>query len=338
MIRVILVDDSPLATALLKKMLESTGEIQVVGTASNGAEGLGMAKSMRPDVVLTDLHMPVLDGHGLIKALMSECPLPILVVSAWLDGGRTNLEALSLGALDVMAKPLTASGPSFAKETADLAHKVRQIAGVKVFRRGARHEDMSLPVPMGEGGHEVVVVGASTGGPAVLLTVLGALPADFPTPVLIIQHITAGFLADLVKWLDAHCLLNVRIAQPGDRLKRGQVLFAPADRQLQLDASGRISLPDGPMQDGHCPSATFTMKAAARSFGAKSVGVLLTGMGSDGAEGMVAIRKAGGVTIAQNEETSAVWGMPRQAVQKGAVQHQLSPSAIARFLVNLEMD
>jgi two-component system chemotaxis response regulator CheB len=216
---------------------------------------------------------------------------------------------------------------------------VRQIAGVKVFRRGGvRHEDLSVPVPMGEGGHQVVVVGASTGGPPVLMTVLSALPADFPTPILVIQHITAGFLADLVKWLDGSCPLDVRIAAAGDRLRPGLVLFAPADRQLQIDASGRVTLPDGPLQDGHCPSATFTMKAVARSFGTKCVGVLLTGMGSDGAEGMVAIRKAGGVTIAQNEETSAVWGMPKQAVQKGAVQHQLPPSAIARFLVTLEMD
>lgn len=325
MIRVVLVDDSPVAIALLRGILEASGTIEVVGAGSNGVEGLALVRSLSPDVVLTDLNMPIMDGNELIEALMEEHPLPILVVSSWLDGGRVNLRALELGALDVMAKPTHA-------EAVELVRKVRQLAGVKVFRRPARHEE--IPV-VARAEHQVVVLGASTGGPPVLLEVLRRLPADFPTPILAVQHIAANFLTDMVSWLDQSCPLSIRVA--GDRLEVGTVQFAPGHHQLHVEPGGRLRLTAGPPEEGHNPSVNVTMRSAAAVFGAGSVGVLMTGMGADGADGLLAIRRAGGVTIAQNEETCAVWGMPAKAVEIGAAQHLLSPIGIARMLRSLEM-
>ncbi len=331
MIRAVLVDDSALASARLRQQVESSGDIEVVGIGSNGAEGLALVQALKPDILVTDLMMPVMDGHGLIESVMNDCPLPILVVSSVLDDGRTNLRSLELGALDVLPKPAADAG--------ELVRKIRQLAGVKVFRRRPRRTEEGPPPPAGSasGRHQLVVIGASAGGPPVLATVLGQLPAEFPTPVVVVQHIAAAFLADMVQWLDSSCALRLAVARMGDRLEPGRVLFAPGDHHLEVQPGGRLTLPLGPPEDGHCPSVNVTMRSAARAFGQRCVGVLLTGMGSDGADGMAAIRRAGGVTLAQNEETSAVWGMPRQAAQRGAVQHLLSPVAIARMLIALEM-
>jgi two-component system chemotaxis response regulator CheB len=341
MIRVLLVDDSPLALYCLQRVLARTPDIRVVGTALNGREALPLVAGLSPDVICLDLHMPVMNGLEFTRTVMASTPRPILVVSVSVEPGTPGVfKLLEAGAVDVLSKPgiLEAEDACFA---AEFAAKVRVVAGVQVFRRHQATSAASPPPaiePMKAGLATLAVLGASTGGPQALQKILGALPAGFPLPLICVQHIGGEFLPELLAWLNQATPLKVGLAIAGEYPSPGSVHFPPADKHLEFDRSGRFILTQSSPCGGHRPSVTVSMKAAARQFGAGAVGVLLTGMGRDGAEGLSSIAKAGGLTIAQDEATSVVFGMPGEAVALGAARYVLPLERIAPTLVALVKD
>lgn len=336
MIRVLLVDDSPMVLNILRRLLSRSPEIQVAGTAANGKEALELLPALAPDVICTDLHMPVMNGLEFTREVMTRHPLPILVVSVSVDADSPNVfRLLEAGAVDVFPKPRAIQGADFDKAAGELARKIRILAGVRVLRRGNGTENAAAsPVipfrprsPL-----RIVIIGASTGGPQAFHDILSRLPANFPLPVVCIQHIGGSFLSGMVAWLADACPLSVREARQGEIPLPGTVYFAPEDAHLEWDDGGRFLLSMAAPVDGHRPSVTVAMRAAAHCFGAGTAGVLLTGMGRDGADGMASIAAAGGVTLAQDEASSVVYGMPREAVAQGAVQYLLPVEQIAPAL------
>lgn len=337
MIRVLLVDDSPIALHILQRLLSRSPDIQVVGTAGNGREALDLLPALNPDVVCVDLHMPVMDGLEFTREAMSKYPRPILVVSVSVESDSPNVfRLLEAGAVDVYPKPRAILDADDERLSREFASKIRIVAGVHVFRRTEPAARVAPPVLLPpHAAVRIVAIGASTGGPQALREILCHLPAGFTAPVVCVQHIGGDFLSEMVTWLGETSSLPVHKATHGAVPQAGVVYFAPADTHLEFDSRGRFTLSDKPPCDGHRPSATVTMRAAARQFGAGAVGVLLTGMGRDGAEGMVDIAAAGGFTIAQNEASSVVFGMPKVAVELGAVQQVLPLEQIAPALVIL---
>jgi two-component system, chemotaxis family, protein-glutamate methylesterase/glutaminase len=339
-IRVLLVDDAPIALHILQRLLSGVPHIQVVGTATNGKEALELLPSLNPDVICTDLHMPVMDGLELTQEVMNRYPLPILVVSVSVEADSPNIfRLLEAGAVDVFPKPRDFYGVDQDSLAKQLASKIRILSGVHVFRHPAAVKQTASSPPSLTLTHStplrIVVIGASTGGPQALRSILSCLPARFPLPVLCVQHIGSDFLTGLVTWLNEACPLPVRKAIQDELPQAGVVYLAPEHNHLELDDSGRFSLTQALPCDGHRPSVTITMRAAARHYGSATVGVLLTGMGRDGAVGMAEIAAVGGITIAQDEASSVVYGMPRAAVELGAVRHLLPLEQVAPALIAL---
>jgi two-component system chemotaxis response regulator CheB len=342
-VSVLLVDDSLIALTILARMLSTSPDVQVVGKARSGREALELIPRLQPAVICTDLHMPDMDGLELTHEIMERFPRPILVVSAAVqsEDAHNVFKLLEAGAVDVLPKPrggLAANDPGVAQE---LIRKIKIVSGVVALTRrqksdpssGRLEADLSsAPVSPRP---RIVAVGASTGGPQALQSILARLPADFPAAILCVQHISEGFLAGLVDWLGSQCALPVKITQPGEQPLPGTVYFPQEGTHLELDKAGRLVSSHKAPVDGHRPSVTATFKSVAGYCRDAAVGVLLTGMGSDGAQGMQEIFEAGGVTIAQNEETSVVFGMPKQAIARGAVQYVLPVHKIAFTLLEL---
>jgi two-component system chemotaxis response regulator CheB len=327
MVRVLVVDDSEVARRLLAEVLGRDRGLEVVGEAASGAEALRLAARLRPDVITMDVQMPGMDGLETTRRIMEQHPAPIVVVSGGHDPGDLahSVRALEAGALTALRKPRGPADPGFAAQAAELVGTVKLMAEVKVFRRrpGAAPRGRPLPSPPAGGTPraraELVAMGASTGGPAALATILRGLPATTPVPVLVVQHITPGFDAALASWLDETTPLPVRLASDGLPPRPGEVVIAPAGSHLGLSGAGRVELGQGPPLDGHRPSASHLFASVARVFGPRAVGVILTGMGSDGAAGLLELRRAGGTTLAQDEASCVVAGMPAVAVAAGAV-------------------
>ncbi len=337
MIRVLLVDDSPLVLNILQRLLSRSPEIQVVGTATNGKEALDLLPALNPDVICTDLHMPVMDGLEFTREVMAKYPRPILVVSVSVEAGSANVfMLLDAGAVDVFPKPRAIQDADFDKVADELASRIRILAGVRVIHRSnVMNAPLALPPTTSsrpQSSLRIIVIGASTGGPQALRDILSHLPATFPLPVVCVQHIGSSFLSGMVDWLADACTLTVRKAAHGETPQTGVVYFAPEDNHLEFNSDGCFLFSIAPPVDGHRPSVTVTMQAAARCFGGGTVGVLLTGMGSDGADGMASIATAGGITLAQDEASSVVYGMPKAAVALGAAQKILPLEQIAPAL------
>ncbi|MGY6277057.1 chemotaxis-specific protein-glutamate methyltransferase CheB [Methylomonas sp. MgM2] len=342
MIRVLLVDDSAIVLHILQSLLRRSADILVVGTAGDGKEALKAIPALDPDVICTDLHMPTMDGLELTRAVMASHPRPILVISVSVPPDSPNVfRLLEAGAIDVFLKPrdiLTMNRDELAQS---LASKIRVVAGVHVFRiktdvsAGAQPGSGRLPALHAKVPVKIAVIGASTGGPQALHAILRALPRTFPIPLLCIQHIGTDFLTELVRWLAEVSPLPVRQAIHGEMPEGGVIYFAPGNSHSEFDEFGRFMLSEAPAYDGHRPSITVSMKAAAHRYGAASAGVLLTGMGNDGAAGLAEIAAAGGVTIAQDEASSVVYGMPQAAIALRAVAHQLPLDLISAALVAL---
>ncbi len=320
-VRVLVADDSALFRDALAYLLAADPGFEVVGRAADGDEAAALARAERPDVVTMDLWMPDADGFSGIARIMAETPTPILVLSAR-AGEAAAFKALSLGALDVLEKP--APGVDLRAFSEVLRARLRLLAGVKVIRhlRGMRPYRRVL-ARVGGARHEVVVMGASLGGPRALAQILRALPADLPVPVAVVQHIADGFTDGLAGWLGQEAAVEVCTARDRDVLKPGRVLIAPTGRHLIL-ADGYVRLSDDPPVETFRPSVNALFASAARVYGARACGVLLTGMGRDGATGLRALKDAGALTIAQDEASSAVFGMPGAAIEAGAVDRVLS--------------
>ena len=343
-IKVLLIDDSPIALKILEKILITAQDIKVVGTAKNGKEGLERVIELNPDVICLDLHMPVMDGYEFTKECMTRHPKPILVVSVSVQEGSANIfKLLQAGAIDVFAKPRSGIESEYDKRGLELISKVRLLSGVVAIRRpsaepGVRSVESKPIIPHSEiriPHLEIIAIGASTGGPQTLEAIFMHLPANFPLPVICIQHIGDEFLDGFVEWLASICRVKVRIAQTGDSPEPGTIFFPQAGTHLKIDNNGKFSISREPPYDGHLPSISVTFKSIADYYGGHAMAILLTGMGRDGAEGMQAVSKAGGVTIAQNEATSIVFGMPKAAIELAAAKYMMSPEEIVRVLVQI---
>jgi two-component system, chemotaxis family, protein-glutamate methylesterase/glutaminase len=342
-IGVMLVDDSPLSVEIIGRMLATAPEIRIVGTASNGVEALELIPQVRPDVICTDLHMPKMDGLALIREVMVRQPLPILVLSVSVQTEQKHniFQMLEAGALDILAKPRGGLESDFGVTAQDLITKIRILSGVKVIaKRRAAGNAVAEQTPPSLAGPATVApriigIGASTGGPQALQKVLAHLPADFPLPLVCVQHIAEGFMQGLVDWLAACCRIQGRRAEEGAAPHPGTAYFPPDDRHLEIDGAGTFLCSSALPFSGHRPSVDIAFSSLARHYGAAAAGVLLTGMGQDGAHGMLDIARAGGLTIAQDEESSIVFGMPRRAIELGAAKHVLPLDQIGPALRGL---
>lgn len=342
-IRVLLVDDSPIAIELIRRMLATAPEIQVVGSASDGVDALALIPQVRPDVICTDLHMPKMDGLELTREVMARHPLPILVLSISVQAEQEHniFQMLEAGALDILAKPRGGMESDFGVTAHDLITKIRILAGVKVIgKRRVQVAATTKPIPPSMLGlmttpPRIVGIGASTGGPQALEQVLGQLPADFPLPLLCVQHIAEGFMQGLVAWLAGCCRIRVCTADEGAQPLAGTAYFPPDNRHLEIDDGGVFRCSSALSLAGHRPSIDIAFASLARRYDATAVGVLLTGMGQDGAQGMLDIARAGGLTIAQDEASSVVFGMPRRAIELGAARHVLPLDQIGPALCAL---
>jgi two-component system chemotaxis response regulator CheB len=345
MIRVLVVDDSATARGLLVKILESDPEIQIVGEAGDGLEAVALTQRFLPDLVTMDIHMPRLDGLEATKEIMITAPTPIVIVTASTRAGEVakSMDLLALGALDVLVKPVGPAAPGFADDAQHLVEVVKTMSQVKVVRHWRPVPSVSAhsAAPRkerprrGEPKVQVVAIAASTGGPAALHELLGNLPGDLPASVLVVQHIAHGFTAGLAAWLNLGTELCVKVAEEGEPLAPSTVYFAPEDRHLDVSTRGIVVLSTAPPIGGFRPSATFLFQAAARTFGASAVAVILTGMGDDGVAGLRAVREAGGRVIAQDQASSAVFGMPGAAVAAGVADEVLPADEIAARLAVL---
>ncbi|MEC4983412.1 MAG: chemotaxis-specific protein-glutamate methyltransferase CheB [Oscillatoria sp. PMC 1068.18] len=364
-IRVLIVEDSPIAMTILTKILASAPEIEVAGTARTGKEALELISKVKPDVICTDLHMPQMDGLEFTKQVMISYPRPILVISTSVqekDNPSNVFQLLEAGAVDVFPKPRGGSTGDYEAIQRALISKIKVLSGVKVFRRYSRgSQELNYPRKGREKQiyssqnvqqslalknmrspnlnlqeqtqFKMIVVGASTGGPQALKTLFLGLRNNLNLPIICIQHISEGFLQGLVDWLEKNCHLPVKIARSGELPEAGTVYFAPEQLHLELDHLGRFIYAATARVDGHRPSVTVTFKSVAKLYGKRTIGILLTGMGKDGAAGMQEIALAGGLTIAQNEATSVVFGMPKAAIALNSAQYILPIDAIAPHLL-----
>ncbi|MBD2307941.1 chemotaxis-specific protein-glutamate methyltransferase CheB [Chroococcidiopsis sp. FACHB-1243] len=347
-VKVLLVEDSPVVLAILKKLLAATSEIEVVGTASNGQEALEKIPELQPNVICTDLHMRKMDGLEFTKQVMAKHPLPILVISSSVQASDTStiFQLLQAGAIDVFPKPAMGTPSEYDRIKQELITKIKVLSGVSVFTKPLKQPVLSIAAqPLVQGrilgsysrlsSIRMVAVGASTGGPQALQKLFSHLPSHFPAPIICTQHISEGFLHGLVSWLATECQVKVKIAQNGEIPSPGTIYFAPEKCHLEFSSLGKFTLNRATgAVDGHCPSVTVMFKSAVQFYGKGIMGVLLTGMGRDGAMGMQAIAQAGGTTIAQDEATSIVFGMPKEAIALGAVQHILPIQSIAPFVLS----
>lgn len=343
-ISVLLVDESASSRRLLRGALQATDEFVVVGEARTVRDAAMLVDRLQPATVLMHLDSPVAVGLAAIESIMAARPTPIIVYSGELgaDGKGSALDALSAGAVEVVAKPDWDNPAGVDRYVAELRRLLRAASRIKVIthprgklRTAAQPPPETAAAVVSERAIRLVVIGASTGGPQALAQVLGALPADFAPAVLVVQHMAEGFIPGLVSWLDTVSPLTVGIAEAGRVLRPGSVSIAPSGHNVQVGRNLRVLLSEPSARQFHVPGIDPAFCSVAESIGPHAIGILLTGMGRDGAEGLKSLRDAGAVTIGQDEASSAVYGMPGVAMTLGGVEHQLPLNEIASTVVRL---
>ena len=340
-IKVLVVDDSALMRKLLPLVMERDPGIRVVGTAMDGIFALKKIRTLQPDVITLDILMPRMDGLATLQQIIEEFRTPVILVSSVTEeGAQLTLKALEMGAVDFITKPKGDLSTGLERIGGELIAKIRAVA------RATLRKPLSLSLPHPSlaskgsvrsltSADRVVVIGISTGGPYALTTLLPALPIHFPAGLLIVQHMPEGFTTLFAERLDQICEIQVKEAEDGDLILPGRALIAPGNRHLQVKRMplGIIAeLSDDPDVNGHRPSADILFTSVASHFGPKAVGLIMTGMGSDGVEGMGKIRASGGTTLAQSEESCVIFGMPKGAIERGYVQKVLPLEELARSL------
>jgi len=336
-IRVLVVDDSAFVRQALVRMLSSAPDIEVVGTAVDGRDGVEKALALRPDVVTLDIKMPRMGGLEALRRIMAECPVPVLLMSSLTsDGGEITLRGLELGALDFVDKSRAPGHMSLSDLAEEVKAKVRALAQVPRDRVHPVDSLLAEPRPPvlapQARGADVVVIGTSTGGPPALQTIIPKLPPGLSTAILVVQHMPVGFTRSLADRLNAKSAIPVREAQDGENVCPGVVLIAPAGHHMKIKRRGsvaRVWLDDEPRASLHRPSVDVLMASVAKAYGPRSLGVVLTGMGSDGVEGLRAIRETGGRTFAESEESCVIYGMPKAAVEAGVVDRSVPLARMA---------
>ncbi len=332
-VRVLIADDSDLVRRLIRAIIEIDPEMEVAGEASNGLEAVKQARILHPDVVTMDIEMPVMDGLQAIEKIMAEKAVPILVVTSRGDA-KTAYAAISKGALDIVLKPELNFGAS-----QEFVAKLKLISRVNVIshitgRAGQRHSaGPEIPGLSGNFSDQVVAIASSTGGPDALSVILSQLPEQFPLPIVIAQHISDGFVNGLVGWLRTLSRIEIREASDGEYLRPGTAYVCPPENHMRINSSKRIVFVERHARDIYRPSCDMLLSSAAVSFGKRAIGVILTGMGNDGVAGIAEIREAGGWTIAQDEKTSVIFGMPKLAIEHGSIDTVLPLEAISNEIV-----
>ncbi len=362
-IKVLIVDDSPTIREYLKYIISTDNNITVVGTARDGKEAVDLVQQTHPDVVTMDIHMPRMDGYEATRKIMEIHPVPIVIISSKIPEDVENtFRAIKAGAVAVLEKPGGPGHPESEFMVAKIIQTIKLMSEIRVVRRliNSRKSRISSVQQVGSSlrleptqrleptSHEektplfqnsayliqTVAIGASTGGPPVIRTILSNLTKGFPFTILFVQHIASGFLRGMVEWLKKEIGegLPIHIASHGDRALPGHVYFAPDDFHMGIMSSGEIVLSKSSHENGLRPSVSYLFRSAANAYGNKSAGILLTGMGRDGAAELKTMKEKGAVTIAQNRESSVIYGMPGEAVKIDAATHILSPERIAEFL------
>jgi two-component system, chemotaxis family, protein-glutamate methylesterase/glutaminase len=337
-VRVLVVDDSALMRKLIPQILQTDNTIEVVGTAMDGNFGLKKIEELKPQVITLDLEMPGMGGLDMLKEIMRRHRLPVIVVSSHsTQGASVTLKALALGAFDFVAKPndVYARMPEIARELIAKIKAAAQSRGVQLAPAENSRPSDKARLDSKKPPSRIVGIGVSTGGPQALQYVLSQLPGDFPGSIVVVQHMPEGFTEMFARRLDESCSISVKEAQSGDLLLAGRVLICPGSRHVKvkrLPLGDIVVLSDDPRVNGHRPSADVLFKSLAEEFGAKGVAVIMTGMGEDGAQAMGVVKAAGGMTLAQSEESCVVYGMPKAAIERGFVQRIVALDALANTL------
>jgi two-component system, chemotaxis family, protein-glutamate methylesterase/glutaminase len=347
MVRVLVVEDSPVMREFLLYILGSDPEIEVVGTAETGEEALEAVERIRPDIITMDVHMPKMNGFDTTRRIMETHPTPIIIVSGTLDVAETAsvFRAIEAGALAVLPRPSGFGHPEHEQSAADFVQTVKLMSEVKVVRRWPHlRPGKTLPAASlspqiqrrtAQTESQLVAIGASTGGPPALRIILSGLPKDFPFPILIVQHIAAGFTQGFAEWLAQSSGLPVQLSVHGQEVVPGQVYVAPDGVHMTVGIDRRIWLDTGEPENGLRPAVSRLFRSVAKAYGQSAIGVLLTGMGKDGAFELKLMREQGAVTIAQDKETSIVHGMPGEAIRLGGASYVLPPEKISIILTSL---
>lgn len=340
-VKVLVADDSLVSQKLLSGLIRHDDRFELVGVAGNGEQTLELAKSMRPDVISMDINMPLMDGIEATRRIMQDCPVPILIVSGLYSSGSVEMamEVLKVGAVGIMPKPHGPGHSFFAEEARAYLRMLFALSAVKVVTRkrmgtggGNVKKDSEPTCVPADIDYKVLVIGASAGGPEAVNTILQGLRPGLRVPVLVVQHIDPHFAEGYAQWLASGTRLPVRIAKPAEALLPGVVYLPPGNKHLVLSAQGMVALSDDPPVNGHRPAVAELFNSAANVYRRQVVAVILSGMGRDGAAEMKKLRDMGALTIAQNEESCLVYGMPGEAVKLGAVVNVLSPVEIINLL------
>lgn len=340
MIRLLVVEDSKTVQKALVAAFQADPELQVIGVAESGEEAVEAAARLKPDLITMDLHLSGMNGLDATRAIMSTSPVPIVVVSGKVDTRDSDLlfRFMEAGVLMVLKKPDPVGTPGYRDSVASLIHHIKLMSEIKVVRRVFPAGTLcprpkSAPLQERSSVIKVVAIGASTGGPPLLRQILAALPEDFGAAVLVVQHMAAGFTENFVHWLNLHSRMPVRLAAEGMIVAAGEVYLAPDGCHMEATPAGRISLSGTPPENGVRPSIDALFRSVAKSYGANAAGIILSGMGRDGAVELKTLKERGGLCIAQDRESSMVFGMPGEAIKIDAVQHVLSPEGIINLLL-----
>lgn len=345
-IRVLIVDDSAVVRELLRHILSADPQILVIGTASNGKDALSFIEHTPPDVITMDYQMPKMNGLEATRMIMKTHPIPIIIVSgtAVHEEAAKVFHLIDSGAVAIVAKPISIEHANFDAMAKELVHTVKLMSEVKVIRRWFREKIEPQPQPQKSlqdkldvtpANIKIVVIGASTGGPIVIKTILSKIPKNFPIPILIVQHIAQGFAIGFVEWLKQTTGFSVQLAVAGTFPLPQHAYVAPDGLHMLLASNGSFILTDDAPMNGHRPSVARLFLSVATLFGRHAVGILLSGMGKDGAAELKLLKNKGALTIVQDKETSIVYGMPGEAIQLNAESLVLTPEAIACALSNL---
>ncbi len=345
MIKVLVVDDSPLVRKIASDILNSDPEIEVIATASNAEFAINKIKKLRPDVVTMDIEMPGMGGLNAIKRIMDENPVPIIVLSAFAKkGAELTIQALEYGAVDFIAKPSVSLSGGLDTIATELIKKVKNASKISVGRKEVKEtvtekKVLEIKKEFGsyKGRYEIVAIGTSTGGPVALKTVLSGFPEDFPLGIVVVQHMPPVFTGAFANRLNTICNVNVKEAMDGDPILPGSVLIAPGDYHMTVtkyNTNPKVLLHKWEPVSGHRPSVDVLMHSVAREFGANAIGVIMTGMGRDGAEGIKELKKKGGYVIAQDKDTSVIYGMNRVVIENGDADEIVPVEEISNRIIN----
>lgn len=344
MIRVLVVEDSTVERELLIRIISSDPEITIVGVATDGEAAVRAAARLKPDVITMDICMPKFDGIEATRRIMQLCPTRIIVVTNSFNASDAykSFQAIEAGALITVLKPAALTHPDHKKQADILINDIKLMSEIKVIRRFSKTQALGTDSPDMQqanpayGNIRLVAIGASTGGPAVIAKILTGLPKDYPFPIVIVQHMTSGFIESFASWLALVSQFTVRVAAHGEELKPGIAYVGPDDYHIVVDGHNRVALTKEKPINSLRPSVGLLFKSVADNLGNQAAGVLLTGMGSDGAHELKRMKDRGALTIIQNSESCVVFGMPGEAYRIGAAKYVLDPDSIIELLRGLK--